>query len=357
MAEAGGFTLIELMVAIGILLVMGAMLIGFLRGALDMSRTGTSRGRVYESAQNIIQIASEDISQVVGRPPHAEGSKFDMAFLVTTDPWGRQIICFTRAWGEELSTVAGYDGGRGSPGQGYDKSFTGRNVRDSVRASGGNIEIVYMFEPSGDGTRLYRGVEAPPIRGGLIDTVVEWLDDNPGAAPDDIAAEWWWRDLTRDFYDRFELVAENVLAFNLECWDSAPNGTTTWDPGDDGPVTSWDLRQRLDDGLPLLPSAVRLTVIIQAGGPIRAGTEIVGKLGNTDTFMTLENTDNFPDIGVQDAFVRVDGELIAYGSKSGTTLASCRRGALGTRATGHESGAPARSGILFRRVIQLPVTR
>ena len=90
-----GFTLIELMVAIGILLVLGVMLISFLRGALSMTRVGTARGQQYETAQTVMRLAEEDFSQILGMPANPDGPIDDPAFLLMEDPYGRQVIAFT----------------------------------------------------------------------------------------------------------------------------------------------------------------------------------------------------------------------------------------------------------------------
>jgi len=347
-----GFTLIELMVSIGILLVLGTMIIGFLRGALTMSRTGVARGRQYETAQVIIRLAVDDFSQVMPPPPRVDGDTSAMAFLLRQDCWGRQVIGFTRAFGEELRSKGGYDAGRGSPGVGYSKPFTGRNVNDYWVSTGGNCEVVYMLEPYAFGTRLYRAVQSPPGQGGLIDQLEMWLNEHPRSNATDFGPTAWWLD--RNFEQRFELVAENVLAFNVECWDEQ---TTGWEPGPTGPRTSWSISQRLAQGRPPLPYAVRLTIIVGAEDPLRAESPVLGALGPSDSSVNVEDTSNFADAGDAGAYIRVNGELIAYGDKSGGGFGACARGALGTRAQDHPAGSKARGGEAFRRVIQLPASK
>lgn len=354
-ANSRGFTLIELMVSVAILLVLGTMLIGFLRGALTISRTGTARGKVYESAQVIMRLAAEDFVQVLGPPPHADGFEDAQSFMVAQDPFGRQIVCFTRAFGEEMNSLAGYDAGRGGTRQGYGSNFEGWNVNDRVRSTGGNIEVCYMLEPTAGGTNLYRAVQAPAGPGGLIDEVGEWLSEYPQAAPDSILPQMWW--LGRRFDRRFSLVAENVLVFCVECWDDT---TRTWHPRspmDPGPRTRWSYSVRRAAGQHPLPLAIKLTVVLAADPPLRADAALLGALGAGDAYLGMDNTDNFPDPGTPDAYVRIDNEVIAFGTRGGGGLGALVRGQYGTRPEGHEPGARVRAGEAFSRIIHLPVRR
>jgi prepilin-type N-terminal cleavage/methylation domain-containing protein len=381
-----GFTLIELMVAIGILLVLGIMIIGFLRGALTMSRTGAARGKAYETAQTTLRLLQNDLDQVIAKPPHPDGPIADLSFSIQQDPWGRQFLCLTRAWGEEQSSLAGYDSGRAAPGQrlldrnrvsqgDYSGVFRGRNVRDTMRPSGGNLEVVWMMEPSGTGMRLYRAERSPPQDpGGLISAILDWAGTrrpaNPAQvlAPDDLVPGAYLREygldgqlarpgLNPSIWSHFELVADDVVCLSFECWDDWQGRTQTWLAGRDGPVHAWGLRSRLLAGQYPLPSALRVTLIVAADDPIRAQSPMVGELSRFDTSVMLESTDNFPDVASPMAYARINGEIMAYASKTGSMLGSMGRGALGTRATDHARGAVAVSGIGFQRVVQLPVSR
>jgi hypothetical protein len=349
------------MVSIGILLILGVMIITFLRGALSMTRIGTARGQQFETAQTVLRVAEEDLSQVLGLPAHPDGPDDDPAFLIMEDPFGRQVIAFTRAWGEEQSTLAGYDSGRGAAAQGYGGDFSGRNVRDPIRPSHGNIEVVYLIEPTPDGDKLYRAERSPPdVNNGLIASVSNWCRNAPKDSmspmaelqnPDSnyaIGGEALW--------SQFELVADNVLGFAIECWDDWDR-TTTWDQGPSGPVTSWSIAQRRSENKYALPRALRLTLIVAAEEPLRAETALTTDIGMSDGGVYVDNSDLFPDSRSTNAYLRIGGELIAYGARSGRTFGSCVRGTLGTRAQKHVAGSRVMAGEVFQRVIQLPVTR
>ncbi|MBX3472983.1 MAG: prepilin-type N-terminal cleavage/methylation domain-containing protein [Planctomycetes bacterium] len=383
--RARGFTLIELMVAIGILMVLGVMIIGFLRGALTMNRTGTARGKAYEAAQTTLRMLQDDLEQVIAKPPHAHGPQGDLSFSIQQDPWGRQMLCFMRAWGEEQSSLAGYDSGRaapgqrigsGGPGRTWSSDFQGRNVEDTMRASRGNLEVVWMMEPVGASLRLYRAERSPPqANGGLIDSMLNWAaryrPNNPRLAvgyddpvPGAFLREYGLGTPARAaspanpaIWSQFDLVAENVVCLGIECWDDWQGRTTTWLSGRDGPVTSWALGQRLNAGQYPLPSAIRITLIVAADDPIRAESPLVGEANRGDTSLFLDGTDNFPDVTSPLAFVRVNGEMMGFAGKSSTTIGSLARGALGTREVDHPKGSVAVAGIGFQRIIQFPVSR
>ncbi len=353
--RAAGFTLTELMVSMAILMVLGMMLIGFMRGAVTIARTGAARGKVYESAQVVMRLAAEDFAQVLGPPAREDGPEDSHAFVVQFDPFGRQLTAFTRAFGEEMNSLAAYDAGRGTTRQGWAANYEGWNVHDRLRPTGANLEVVYMLLPTPDGAHLYRAVQAPPGAGGLVDDVVEWLYEYPAYGGHTILPMLWWE--ARRFDRRFNLVAENVLMFCVECWD---DNTQTWQPrtsAERGPLTRWSWSQRRAAGRYPLPLAVKLTVIIGAEQPLRAEAGLLADLRPDDTYMALENVDNFPDPGTPDAYVRIGGEIIAYGTRGGGGLGSLVRGCYGTRASEHEAGARVRAGEVFSRIIHLPVRR
>ncbi len=356
-AALRGFTLIELMVSVGILLAMGVMIIGFLRGALDISRTGAARGEALAASQTVMRLLGNDLAQVLDRPAHADGPMDDPAFVVVHDPFGRQVLAFTRAWGEGQRTLAGYDSGRASPGQGYDDDFSGRNVHAAMRPSRGNIEVVYMMEPSADGTRLYRAERSPPDpRNGLISAVLQWCEVS---GPGDEMAQASLREIRvgdEPLWDQFQLVAEDIVCLAVECWDDAGQ-TRTWFAGAAGPVYTWSLLQRQREGKPLLPRSLRATLIVATADPIRAETTLSAGAPRGDTSLFVEMTDNFNDPASDAGFARVNGEIIAYGARSGRTLGSCVRGALGSLPADHQAGSRVLGGEVFRRVIQLPVAR
>lgn len=350
------------MVAIGILLILGVMIIGFLRGALTMTRTGTARGKAYETAQTVLRQLQDDLEQVLGEPAHPGAPVGDLAFSVTTDPWGRQIIMFTRAWGEEQNSLAGYDSGRGSPQQGYGAGYTGNDPDAAMRASRGAIEVVWMMEPAGASLRLYRAERSPPGAGGLIDGMAPWLQAyaaGPAVAdPDDLVPGAWLRENNlggRPVWDNFELVSEGIVCLAIECWDD--ERTTSWDSGPAGPTYTWSISQRLSAGQYSLPRSVRVTLIVAQDEPIAAESPLGGEVSAGDTLLPLESTANFPDITSPLAYARVDGEIVAYGSKSGSILGTVERGVLGTRAAPHKREAVVISGAGFRRVFQFPVSR
>ncbi|MDC1142025.1 prepilin-type N-terminal cleavage/methylation domain-containing protein [Planctomycetota bacterium] len=366
--NTAGFTLIELMVAISLLLVLGVIVIGIMTNAMHISRGATARGKAFESAQTLIHRVHRDFSQIVGSSAHPAGSNPDMAFTLAEDPYGRQIIGFNRAWGEENKTLAGFDAGRGSGQQGWNTEYNGRNPTGQVRPSGGNLEVVYMFEPVRDSLRLYRAERAVANpANGLLTAVGAWAFDLEGSDADQMAPMAAIRQARiggESLWDQFELVADNIVAFSIEAWDDdfanaqAFYATTmSWFAGTDGPVTRWRVSQRLADRQFPLPKAVRLTLIVASDDPVRAETDLLATLGRGQTSMSVDDTQGFPDLGSGGTYLRVNGELIAYGGKSDGLFTSLARGALGSREQDHMAGDKVIAGDAFVKVIQIPVTR
>lgn len=365
------------MIAIALLLVLGTIIISILQGAIKISRGSTARGKAFENAQTIMQRVHRDFSQIVGLPPHPQGNTADMAFVLAEDPYGRQIIGFTRSWGEENRTLAGFDAGRGSKEQGWGGDYNGQNPNAQVRASGGNIEVVYMFEPLRDSLRLYRAERSPrpsrpdsspPDRYSLLDAVGLWAMNLQESDADPLAPMAAIKDAQiggESLWSQFELVAEDIVAFNIQCWDddyenamSSSPRTLTWFSGDrDGPLTRWLVSERLAAGKLPLPKAIRLTLIVASDIPVRAETELLAALPSGQTAMPVEDTQGFPDLGSGGTYLRINGELIAYAGKSKGVFTSLARGTLGTREQNHVKGDLVVAGDAFVKVIQFPVTR
>ena len=87
-----GFTLIELMVAMSLLLVLGLMLVGILRHSLELWHESENTREIYANIRTITATMQDDLEAL-----YAENdSSGEILFLLDQDTYGRQRLRFIR---------------------------------------------------------------------------------------------------------------------------------------------------------------------------------------------------------------------------------------------------------------------
>jgi len=405
-----GFTLIELMVAIGLMSILGLLLIGSLRTAVRIVGTGTSRGDAVAAAQEVLSRAEADLVQAIGGP----GKRLVMG----RDPYGRPFMAVVRALPEERQTPGGFRSGSRSDNEG---TWNGVSHDGLFRALGGTCEVVYLMDPTlnetvatvepppplpepgaeatplpprapvtvrpGTSRKLYRGVLAPaggtPIEArrtdgsdvpGLIEELEWWHVAHNSSAPE--AAGMALKSM-RGFDSRYHVLADNILYFGAAIWNSE---SATWLEGPLGtgpkwiwetaPETGGSYRADLPAGWPVwggeagdmprsydLPRAVMLSVTVGLLPPLDRATRLVTAVAPTDTTITVASTEGYSAAGEGLKYFRINQEWVEFASVVGNTFYDCRRGARGTRAGTHEAGAEVQGGLTLSRIVNLPAGR
>lgn len=400
------FTLIELMVAIGLMSVLGLLLIGSLRTAVRIVGTGTSRGDAVAAAQEILSRAEADIVQALG----GKGRRL----VAGRDPHGRPFLAVVRSLPEERQTPGGFASGSSSANTG---TWNGVAHDGMFRPLGGTCEVVYLMDPTinqttamvapppppvdplnpdappqrvpltvqpGTSRKLYRGVLAPaggtPLesRGGMADVagLIEdlewWYMEHGNAAPE--AAGMAFKS-QRGFDSRYTVLADQVLYFGAAIWNSDSQTWLEGAPGT-GPLWAWETatdgqgsyRTELPGGWPVwsndkpelaprgmdLPRAIMLSVTVALKPPIERSTRLVNAIAPTDTIITVDDANGFPASGEGMRYLRVGQEWVEYARVSGNTFHDCRRGARGTMAMGHERGAEVAGGLTLSKIVSIP---
>ena len=406
------FTLIELMVAIGLMSILGLMLIGSLRTAARIVGTATSRGEALAVATDILDRIEADLTQMVGGP----GGRLTAG----RDPHGRPFIAFVRTLPEERSTAAGYWSGGDTA---RDRVWNGVQHDGSFRAFGGTCEVVWLMDPTlvvaspspdesflpppdqpdltgptedpnappqqrlvlrpaGDSSSLFRAMLAP-AGGTPLDLRRENVTFSPGLFED---LEWWYRNhqssapevagmalrSERNFDRRFHLVTDRVLHVGVSFWDGDRPG---WRDGN--PSHVWETAGRSTDTGPLelgwpvwlpsssdtaprskaFPRAAEVSVTVSMRPPSGRQTRLATALGPTDTMVRLIDADGFSALGGGPHFVRVGQEWIEIRAVAGNSLIDCIRGARGTRPGNHPPGTIVEIGLTLNRIVSIPAGR
>src|SRR2546427_2881434 len=261
----GGYTILEMLIAMSLLVLLGGGLVTLLRQSISIWSTAENRGRVYEEARAVLDRIADDVRSTVIRS-HAAGDDAWVEFLADSGPGGKQRLRFVRAIsGETADSIlrkggsylsirapASYDGHEDT--QEADEGY--------LAAPGGLMEVLYAQDPRPEKRWLWRGVRSPV--GGpeslFIDRnvdeerAIQLKAETKGARaakkPEDaIPSEPLPADEVKDFYLGAVAVpiSKNVLFLGFSFWSPF---TTTWrdvpplrypKPGQDsGPTPFWD---------------------------------------------------------------------------------------------------------------------
>ena len=89
--RAGGYTLLEVVIAVGILVMLGSGLATLLTQGISIWRRAENRGRVYDQARILLERMAEDIRSTVVLSSSAGGDAW-VRFICDEDLLGRQRL-------------------------------------------------------------------------------------------------------------------------------------------------------------------------------------------------------------------------------------------------------------------------
>lgn len=398
-ARRGGYTLLELLIAMSLLIILGGGLVTFLNQGISIWRISQRRGRDYERARALLDQVASDLRCAM-RPPRGTASGSWIRFVADNAPYGRQRLRFVRATSAESSDSILREGGR------YLSTRTPAcvdGITDALEADqgllaapGGSLEVYYMQDPRPGSSLVWRGVRSPIGGPGslLIDTNVEGelpppppppsSVPGPGSTAEAIRAEppeeaapepldaaaimgiekeeeaslpSWAAEIEALYLSEFAVpVAQGILYFGFSFWGPE---TTTWDdaPGrrterGRGAKRFWDSTESVSGGgLPERVEVVVVTGVPEDPAPAR----LLERLAADGKRMVLSEALELQG-DPRDRLVLVDGEWIAVEEAQGAVLQVREngRGRRGTAVVHHDQGAPVRTGRTFRRVVDLP---
>lgn len=397
-----GYTLMELLIAMCLLIVLGGGLATFLGHGVSTWRRAENRGRVHETARALLEGIADDLRSTAIRTGPAAGETW-IRFLADTAPGGRQRLRFVRATSGEAADPILREGGRRLSVR-TPAVVDGRNDAAEAReglltAPGGLMEVLYTMDPRADRRTVWRGTLSPV--GGADSLFIDRnIEDGPPRPPPPGAASRG--EGVTEPADAIQLsrvalpVAEDVLHVGFRFWTPA---SKTWGPippalrpgAEDGsaPSTSWDsasggamasgpassgaVRGKqgttravtsprragspgspLEDDRPVFPEAVEVTVVIAETADL-LGTRLAEDVIESGATLQLSREIELP-LEPGDRFLLIDEEWVEIESVNArdAKVAPGGRGARSTTAAKHERGARVEMGSTFRRIVDIP---
>ncbi|MBI4576619.1 MAG: hypothetical protein HY722_10190 [Planctomycetes bacterium] len=354
----GGFSLIELLVAMTVFIILGGILAAVLGGSIRSWQAGEAVVELNERARLLLDSIQDDLSATRTSP----AGTAPVRFLGDYDALGRQRLRLVRTTTREAADPLLRQAGSAL---GANAAYDGAGDLDEAAGfrllpTGGLMEVAYLVDPQAGSMEVRRGVRAPVGGAGSL------LDD---ATLADLAA----------MRDRAPVVAEGVLLLELNYWAPA---TDEWDapylvaedlraPGDQarGPCADWDSTRGLAAGFAyhagpgsvadpsddLYPTRVEVVVVLAPGGPGAPSTRLLEAASDADPRLRVESTVGLP-VEESERYVKVDEEWIRYRgvTEREVVVEEGGRGVRGTQAVGHAAGATVRAGRSFSLVVRLP---
>jgi hypothetical protein len=308
---AAGMTLLELVVAMGLLAALGAFIVQLLKSSFDLYHAGEKRGEYGVNATVILSLLEDDLANVAHGPDGrfllerrrlSDTSVNAEPFLrlVRTLPHGDAEHRFMRLAGTKTKPELEWWGGEPAP-----------ESRDSLKPGSGLMEVCYALlqEPNDDPgvLTLYRGVHSPVLEpGGFFDHGADsevsfdqaWVKKTMAPVAtgilglDILCAGPSTRDWERPSRDKRPVSA-------LETWDST-RGIMTSFPMFVGTASVNDTR---DD---LYPKRVRIALTLTRPG--RPDARLAKRLVPGDDVVAVDSTDRLPREGDAEQEINVAGE-------------------------------------------------
>jgi prepilin-type N-terminal cleavage/methylation domain-containing protein len=345
-ANRPGFTLVELLVSMGILALMGVLMLSFMNAAMRGWRVAEAGRQIYTKADAVMDVLDEDIGSAFTIEP--SGTDSVMAFMVCERLGDNSpMLYFTRTIeaGPERRYLA-------NAGEGGDqgREFNGVAV-DNLRTLGGLMEVVYFWDSKGE--RLMRAFNAPPTRR-------LQLDRDALARP--VAEGVIFFDLR--FWDRWTASWEGADPYRWDRSNDQAVALPVWDSTRDSPRESDNPLMVFrnyyvpgsynDPGDDVFPEKIRLTIVVDADQHVRPMQLLRDAVSEAEGLLRLDSGAGIP--GPKDVypFVYADGEWMRVTEKMDRGVIKVKRGVRGTIPVPHKSRAEVRVGETFVREFFLP---
>lgn len=373
-----GYTLIELLLAMTLFSAISTGLIALLSRSSEFLTSGASQTETMDATQTFAEAFADDISSMATRADSDTGRPdvrlfCDWAGVDLNDDkrpeLNLQRLFFVRSIRNDAASEAGRSSGIAVGAKDYlNQVADARKVAEgTLKASGGLMEVFWMSLPESAEDpavmQLWRGYRAPPggvnsllpLKGGR-DPFAKGSEKGP-TTPVEIRAV-------------AKPILSGVLFFGVEFWSRR---TTTWDPkvkaGDGGPSLTWDstrgILPRTDDldgfvfskmnGMTdttslndttddTYPRKIRVTCVLEELGRNARVGWLDEDLAADGKSIPCSDTRFFPASDTAQRYVKIDGEWMEVGVPGKSGIPVLRRGARGTIATMHKSGAKIHHG-------------
>ena len=349
--QQGGFTLLELMVSIGVFVLLAVVLVGLLQAALGTWDAGTSRKDVYERAQTVFTLLTRDLQALYA--VDVEGPD-DVVYPLfgDADAEGRARIRFV--------VVKGSIGGAAA------RLFDPTNRRGGTGGGSVSVSNPEAWEP--ELVEVAYALDPDPLQ------AVLWRADRP-----------WDRRGNNSFFDdarfnaraffpsaRGEHIDKGILHWEIQYWTRNTGSWTGPRPRKGvtarvaGPEVRWDATRQYDPLFafhkpvardvcldPVYPEMIRIGIVLEPQVGERTSSFLVAPVDASATEIPVASTRGFAP---GPAFARVGKEWVFYQSATPGSIRGSR-GARGTKPQPHSAGEPIRTGLTFTTVVYIPMSR
>lgn len=315
-----GFTLIEMLVVMTLLVAFGYLTFSLMRGSLELWRKGEAGRDLGEKAAAVFDLFLRDLRALhVGREGRMVSEMASEGVGGEAQPSRRLRIVRTVDRGEELRVFRQL---------GLVEASSGEPLAE-VPSSGGLIELAYADSRDRRGSDpairvLYRGVRPVGEASGQSFFAEDFFRP-PGPYGEAL------REVTGGVLF-FDVVFQRWRGERAESWDSAQG--TPGDPRDD-----------------VFPRAAQLTLVLERDGAESRLTFLSAAVDAEDLRLEVDDPKRLPR--EFPSYVKVDGEWIELSSIEGKIAAVRSRGARATARTPHAAGARIHVGATFESLIDL----
>lgn len=347
------FTLVELLIAVGLLVFVGMSVAWMLSGAMRTWQRGSRLFRVQIKARRIFNYLTKDLAMVHAGPVEQFGRTVTPSFLCDFDPaFNTQRLRLIRAYPIEEGPLPQEAGNllkaRGRI-DGVNDALEA--LRGDLLPTGGLCEVAWIHTGSASKQpfRLYRAMQSPPGGSRSLFGKAVSLDE------------------------RFCEVADGILIFGLQFWSIVTKrweqAMPRWNTPKSGPLLWWDSTLSTRDPFELDKDAYRLAdrpdsadnpeddvyplcmrvVLVMA----EYGDGVVCRLSHGMTAESKSMVVDNPDRLRGRRYLLVDNEIMELKSVSGSRVLLKGRGLFGSQPQSHRRGASVRTGPHFVRVIPL----
>ena len=376
-SRRSAFTLLELLVATGVLVVLGSALVVVLRGGITTWRRGEARRESFEVAQAILAQLSDDLMNATVDPETSLGGKnTDIVFLGDSDEDDRSRFALVRTLrGESESAITGHAGSAlGADARIDYRDDMKKALERRLRATGGLMEVAWCMGKPGspDGEVLFRGIRSPVGgRTSFFASEKNFFRAPLPGAPDPKEPPPEGTAYMRAFGTRviyFEVLYATPYT-NTWKKDVAPKKTDG--SGESGPLSYWDSTrgilkpevtpktfttflspasraEPMDD---ILPPRVKVTLVIREADAAQSATFLKGPIDKETRELRVYDPQRLERSG---GYVCLGSEWVEYDDVTGDRVRVKERGARNTRKVAHDDGAEVAVGRTFEVVIPLP---
>jgi len=357
-ASHGGFTLVELLLALGLFAILVVALARLLDTSLDLwGRTEASR-ELMEIGTSALDLLADDLEALEGGPRGdllAEWTRFDADRDGINDMVWPRLRLVRRASPADLARL---QPASSPPSTGAAPAAAAPDPRAL-----GLVEVVWALVPSGadDPDQRSVGVLVRGQRGLADGDTLSFFDPGfvgangkpVGGSTSEVTGGVLWLDVW--------LAAETtVLHGGWTLGDGLADASTAWDAwNQDRPSLEASARNRLPTGMtepderPVLPRRVRVELEIERPAELRHRTRLVQPIGPEETTLEVRDARRLPP---EHTMLLLDEEWMELLGSSGTSL-TVRRGRRGSRATAHEAGTLLHHGWSAAREVPIPQHR